>query len=169
MTIPTTHRLTALLALMLALAACRQEPAPASDTAAEAPPAETAQSAAPAAAEAAKVPGTDAIEAVDNGPLEPGAQTIGGVDTKAFAGTFATEGARITFNADGTYAMTVHAASADADLESTGTWTAQAKGNEVLLDSNDKSEPDRSYVVVSKDEIWEVGGGGRVLRREGAQ
>lgn len=168
MTIPTAHRLAAPLALTLALAACGQKPAPAGDTAAETPPAEATQPAAPAAAEPATVPGTDAIEAVDNGPLEPGAQTIGGVDTKAFAGTFATTGTRIAFNADGTYAMTVHAAGADADLESTGTWTTQAGGKRLLLDSDDKSEPDRRYDVLSRDEIRQTEGG-RTLRREGAQ
>ncbi len=170
MTVSNAHRLTALLALALtlALAACRQESAPPGD-AAEPQPVASADSA-PAAAEpeAGTIPGTDATEAIDNGPLDPAAQMVGGVHVRDFAGTFSTEGARIEFKGDGTYAMTVHAASADADLASSGSWSAEAGGNEILLDPDDKSEPDRRYTVVSKDEIRQVDGG-QTLRREGAQ
>ncbi len=168
MTVSTAHRLIAVLALALALAACRQETVPAGDTA-EPQPAASAD-AAPAATEpaAGTIPGTDAIEAVDNGPLDPAAQMVGGVHVRDFAGTFSTEGARIELKADGTYAMTVHAASADADLESAGTWSAAADGKEILLDPDDKSETDRRYTVVSKDEITQVEGG-QTLRRESAQ
>ncbi len=167
MTSSNSHRLAALAVISLAFAACtRDAPAPAAEPEAQA---QAAAEAAPA--EPAKIPGTDAIAAVDNTPAEAGVQpaenTIGGVDTKGFAGTFATEGARIEFKADGRYAMTVHAASADADLESTGTWSAAADGKTLLLDSDDKSEPDRSYTVVSKDEIAQAEGG-RTLRRTGA-
>lgn len=163
MTVPHAHRLAALV-LALMLSACQREAAPAADAAEPQPEAAAAQT--PVAPEAA-TPGTDAIETVDNGPLDPQAQSVGGVDVRAFAGIFSTEGARIEFKPDGTYAMTVHAASADADLESSGTWTVQADGTELLLDSNDKSEPDRRYAVVSKDEIRQVEGG-QTLRREGA-
>ena len=167
MTVSTFPRLTALLALALAAAACQRAPAPTNDANAGAEPATPAEPA-PTAAETATVPGTDAIEAVDNGPLDPAARTVAGVDIREFAGVFSTEGARIAFKPDGTYAMTVHAASADADLDSGGTWTAEAGGNEILLDSDDKSEPDRRYAVVSKDEIRQVEGG-QTLRRENAQ
>ena len=165
MTVSHAHRLAA-LALALMLCACQREAESAADTAEPQPETPVAQ--APAAPEAATAPGTDAIETVDNGPLDPQAQTVGGVDVRAFAGVFSTDGARIEFKSDGTYAMTVHAASADADLESSGTWTAQAGGSELLLDSDDKSEPDRRYAVVSKDEIRQVEGG-QTLRREGAR
>jgi hypothetical protein len=164
MTSSNPYRLTALAAIVLAFAACtREAPEPA-----EAPEAQAQPAAEAPAAEPAKIPGTDAIAAVDNTPAEVGVQptesTIDGVDTKGFAGTFATEGARIEFKADGTYAMTVHAASANADLESTGTWSAAADGTTLLLDSDDKSEPDRSYTVISKDEITQTEGG-QTLRR----
>lgn len=167
MTSSNPYRLAALTAIVLAFAACtREAPVPAEAPEAQAQPAEEAP-----AVEPAKIPGTDAIAAVDNTPAEAGVQpadnTIGGVDSKRFAGTFATEGARIELRADGTYAMTVHAASADADLESTGTWSAAADGKTLLLDSDDKSEPDRSYTVVSKDEITQTEGG-QTLRRVGA-
>jgi hypothetical protein len=165
MTISHTHRLAA-LALALMLSACQREAAPAADIAEPQPEAPAAQ--APAAPDAPTAPDTDAIETVDNGPLDPRAQTVGSVDVRAFAGIFSTKGARIEFKPDGTYAMTVHAASADADLESSGTWSAQAGGTELLLDSNDKAEPDRRYAVVSKDEIRQVDGG-QTLRREGAR
>ena len=155
------------IAIACLLAACaREQPAP---TTAEP---EAVEPAAPAPAEAApepaKIPGTDAIAAVDNAPAEAGVQPAGGFDAKAFAGVFAAEGARIEFKPDGTYAMTVHAASADADLESAGTWIADAGGKQVTLDSNDKSEADRHYQLVSTDELKAVEGG-QVLRREGAK
>jgi hypothetical protein len=166
MTVSHAHRLAALV-LALMLSACQREAAPAADAVDQ--PETTPTPQAPAASEVPTVPGTDAIETVDNGPLDPQARSIGGVDVRAFAGVFSTEGARIEFKPDGTYAMTVHAASANADLESSGTWTAQAAGNEILLDPDDKSESDHGYVVVSNNEIWEINGGGRVLHRQIAQ
>jgi hypothetical protein len=165
MTVSHAHRLAALV-LALMLSACQREAAPAADAADQ--PDTTPSPQAPAVSEAPTVPGTDAIETVDNGPLDPQAQSIGGVDVRAFGGVFSTEGARIEFKPDGTYAMTVHAASANADLESSGTWSAQAGGTELLLDSHDKAEPDRRYAVVSKDEIRQVDGG-QTLRHEGAR
>jgi len=167
MTSPNPYRLAALTAISLALAACTRE----ATAPAEAPQAQAQAAPEAAPAEAAKIPGTDAIAAVDNTPAEAGVQpaqtTIGGVDTKSFAGIFSTEGARIEFKADGRYAMTVHAASADADLESTGSWSATDDGKALLLDFDDKSEPDRRYTVVSKDEITQTEGG-QTLRRVGA-
>lgn len=165
MTASTARRLVGLLAIVLAIAACnREQPAP--EATPEAPAAETA-SAEPAPAEPAKIPGTDAIAAVDNAPAEAGVQPAGGFDAKAFASVYAAEGIGIDFKADGTYAMTVHAASADADLKSTGTWTVDASGKQLVLDSDDKSEADRRYELVSWDELKALDGG-QVLRRESA-
>ena len=163
---PNAFRIAALATIVLAFAACtREAPAPA-----ETPEPQAAPAAQAPAAGSAKIPGTDAIAVVDNTPAEAGVQpaenTIGGVDSKGFAGTFTAEGARIEFKPDGRYAMTVHAASANADLESTGTWTATDDGKTLLLDSDDKSEPDTRYTVVSKDEIAQTEGG-RTLRRTG--
>lgn len=165
MTVSTMRRLVGLLAIVLIIAACKRESS-APDATPEPPP--QAATTETAAAEPAKIPGTDAIAAVDNAPAEAGVQPAPGIDAKAFAGVFVAEGARIEFKPDGNYAMTVHAASADADLESTGTWSAEADGRHVLLDSNDKSETDRRYERVSPDELKAVEGG-QVLRREGTR
>lgn len=167
MTASTPHRIAVLLVATLAIAACkREQPAP------EATPVSPPQAAAPATetapTEAATIPGTDAIAAVENASAEAGVQPAAGIDAKAFAGVFVAEGARIEFKADGRYAMTVHAASADADLESTGTWSTDAGDRHVLLDPDDKSEADRRYQRVSPDELKAVEGG-QVLRREGAR
>jgi hypothetical protein len=166
MTYPHSIRIAALTTIVLAFVACtREAPAPAETPEPQAEPVTAAP-----AAEPAKIPGTDAIAVVDNTPAEAGVQpaenTIGGVDSKGFAGTFTAEGARIEFKPDGRYAMTVHAVSANADLESTGTWTTTDDGKALLLDSDDKSEPDTRYTVVSKDEIIQTEGG-RTLRRTG--
>lgn len=168
MNAPVPHRIAAALLALLALAACQREAAPPVDPAAADPAADPAAApAAEAAGTQPTLPGTDAVAVVDEGPLDPDAQTVGGLHVREFAGVFSTEGARIELRPDGTYAMTVHAASADADLDSAGTWTPQAGGREILLDPDDKSEPDRRYTVVSKDEIRQANGG-QVLRREGA-
>ena len=167
MTFTTSSRIAVTTVFVLAFAACTREgPAPA-----ETPDPQAEPAAQTPASEPAKIPGTDAIAVVDNTPAEAGVQpaerTIGGVDSKGFAGIFTAEGARVEFKADGRYAMTVHAASANADLESTGSWTATDGGKALLLDSDDKSEPDTRYTVVSKDEIIQTEGG-RTLRRTGA-
>jgi len=100
--------------------------------------------------------GTDAIAVIDHGsPVGDG----GAFDTKAFAGTFDAEGTSLAINADGSYALTVHAESAGADLTSGGTWTVQADGRELLLDPEDKSEPDRLYRIVSNDRLRAIDGG----------
>lgn len=170
MTASTPLRITALLAAALAVAACqRQEPA-------AAPEAETAATDAMAepAAEAATdtIPGTDVISATPNMSSEAGVQpqvdTLAGLEAKDFAGSFSTEGAKLELAPDGTYVLTVRAESAGADLQSGGTWTAEDGGARVLLDPGDKSGQDRSYTVVSADEL-RADEGGQVLRRDGAQ
>ena len=166
MTASTPHRIAVLLVAALAIAACKRE-----QSAMEATPEPPAAATAPVEAgpaEPGTIPGTDAISAVDNAPAQAGVQPAAGVDAKAFAGVFVAEGARIEFKADGTYAMTVHAASADADLESTGTWSTDADDRHLLLDSDDKSEADRRYELASPDELKAVESG-QVLRREGAR
>lgn len=80
---------------------------------------------------------------------------------KAFAGTFSADGNRIVLNADGSYASRM------GDAMSDGTWTADARGSQLLLDPNSKSESDQMYSVVSKNEIRAVDGEMR-LQREGA-
>ena len=166
---PATALLCASLLLPLALGACRrEEPAPSATPQAQ-PAAVPAE--APAAptqhVDPPKIAGTDAIAVTQNTSADAGtqakAQTIAGTEPKAFAGSFAATGTTLQLNADGTYAMTSRAAGG-GDLETTGTWTVEASGKELLLDSNDKANPDRRYAVVSKDEL-KATEGGQALRR----
>lgn len=174
MTAATTLRIAIALTAVLAAAACnRREPAtiqvPGEEAAAEA-----AEGARDTAEEAAseQVPGTDALSAVPTTDAEAGTQpvpeTIAGADPKAFAGTFSAEGVKLELSADGGYVMTVHAESAGADLRTDGTWTVEDGGARLLLDPNSKSEQDRTYAVVSADEL-KAEDGGQVLTREGSR
>jgi copper homeostasis protein (lipoprotein) len=169
---PTTTLLCISVAFALALGACkRDEPAPTdtpqADATAAADPAPTATT---EHVDPPRIEGTDAIAVSENTSADAGtqgtAQTVAGTELKDFAGSFAGSGTSVQLNADGTYAMTARAESAGADLQTQGTWTVQAAGKELLLDSDDKSEADRLYGVVSKDEL-KAGDGGQVLRRDG--
>lgn len=157
------HALAA-LALLLVLAGCNRD--------ADAPtvrvPATTGPEPAPVPATDAApttdpLAGTDAVDVVDHGSP---AGDVRGFDAKAFAGTYAATGTSLAVAADGTYILTVHAESADADLASAGTWTLEGDGRHVLLDPSDKSEPDRRYELVSPDELRALDGG-QSLRRGG--
>ena len=119
----------------LALAACKREaePAPAPEPAVVAPVATTA----PAAVADQSASAGDAIA----------------FDTKGFAGRFDAPGTRLEIGPDGTYRLSVQAGSAGADLETAGTWTVEADGNQILLDPNSKAEADRRYDIVSHDEL----------------
>ena len=146
------HVLFATAALALLLAGCNRpaEPeAPAADATepASQPP---AQAPVPPDAVADPTAGTDAIAVIDHGSPAGDDATF---DAKAFAGTYAAEGTSLAIVADGSYTLTVHAESAGADLSSDGTWTLQADGREILLDPEDKSEPDRRFQVVSNDRL----------------
>lgn len=172
MTAATPLRLVTLLAAILAVAACqRREPAtiqvPGEDAAAETADAgDTADEAAPGT-----IPDTDVLAATPTTEAEAGVQpvqeTIAGVDPKAFAGTFAAQGTTLELAADGSYTMTVRAESAGADLRSSGTWSAEDDGKRILLDPDSKSEQDRTYAVVSADEL-KAADGAQVLKRGGA-
>lgn len=149
----------------LLLAGCNRQAeneAPGAD--AEPAPAAQEQVATPASPDEMAGPAagpTDAIAEVDHAP--PGGDAA--FDAKAFAGTFAAEGTSLAIAADGTYTLTVHAESADADLTSGGTWTVQADGRELLLDPEDKSEPDRVYRIASADALLDAAGDTRLERR----
>lgn len=106
----------------------------------------------------------DATRVVDRAPV---AGAGAGFDARAFAGTFVAEGAALRLAADGTYAFTVRAESADADLPGTGTWTVEAGGTELLLDPDSKDAPDQRFTIASTDELVATAGG-HVLRRDGA-
>ena len=133
--------------------------------------AEPVPAASPAAAEItpddvrdpAPAPATDATEVADM--TSPTADAPRDFDTKAFAGTFAAPGTTLTVETDGRYRMSVHAESANADLESAGTWTLEADGKHVLLDPESKSDPDRRYALISNDELQPVDGGEPLRRR----
>ena len=136
----------------LALAACKRdaEPAPAPEPAIA--PAETTDPA----------PGTDATDVVDHSsPAE-----VVAFDTKGFAGRFGATGTSLDIAADGTYRLGVHAKSANANVETAGTWTVEADGKHILLDPSSKAEADRRYEIVSHDELRAVDGG-QSLGREG--
>lgn len=141
--------------------ACQRnaEPAPDAAPAAEIEP-DDVRHPAPASAPA---PTIDATEVADM--TSPVADAPRGFDTKAFAGTFAAPGTTLSIDSDGGYRMIVHAESADADLESTGTWTLEPDGKHILLDPESKSDPDRRYALASNDELQPVESGGPLHRR----
>ena len=146
------HSLLAATIAALLLAGCSPAETEAPVAGAEPVPAPQEQVATPAAPDEVAGPiagATDAIAEIDH--AAPGGDTA--FDAKAFAGTFAAEGTSLAIAADGTYTLTVRAESADADLTSGGTWTVQADGRELLLDPEDKSEPDRLYRIASSDRL----------------
>lgn len=158
---PRLSLVTCSLIAVAALAACRREqPQATPDTAAP------ASAAMPAVAATLAAPATRATPAAVAESAAPGEHTT--FDAKAFAGSFAAEGARITFDSDGGYTMRVHAQSADADIDSQGTWTLEPDSRHLLLDPSSKSEPDRRYELVSMDEL-RPDDGGVALHREGAR
>jgi len=156
------HSLPAVAIAALLLAGCNrpaETDAPVSGASAPAPLEQVATPAAPDEMAGPTAGATDAIAVIDH--AAPGGDAA--FDAKAFAGTFATEGTSLAITADGTYTLTVHAESAGADLISGGTWMVQADGRELLLDPEDKSEPDRLYRIVSNDRLRADDGG--VLER----
>lgn len=144
----------------LSLVACERADEP---PAGEAPAADVA----PPATEPAATDTTDDIDATRVVDRAPAVDAAPDFDAKAFAGTFSAEGANLQLAADGTYALTVHAESADADLTSTGTWTVEADGSELLLDPDAKDDADQRFTIASDDELV-AAEGGRVLRRDDA-
>jgi len=137
-----------------ALVACQREAAPGpAPEPAVVTPTETTD---PAAA-------TDATDVVDHS--SPAGNVVA-FDTKGFAGTFGATGTNLDIAADGTYRLSVHAESANAELETDGTWTVEADGQHILLDPNSKADADRRYEIVSHDELRAVDGG-QSLGREG--
>lgn len=130
----------------LALSACNK-PTDAAKAPAEATP---APEAAPApAAEPAPAPAADAAPAA--------------FDAAAFAGTFSGTlpcadcsgiDTQLELKADGSYALgETYQGKKDGAFKDDGTWTAEDDGKRVRLDPNSKSEDDRLFEIVSKDEI----------------
>jgi copper homeostasis protein (lipoprotein) len=153
----TTWIPVSLCLAFIALAGCRREE-PAAPTVA--PPATIA----PASVATIAAPTTTTTPLGVAASAAPGEHTD--FDAKAFAGSFAAPGTRISFDADGNYTMRVHAESANADLDTQGTWTLEPDARHVLLDPTSKAEPDRRYEVASMDEL-RPDDGGTALQREG--
>lgn len=151
---------SALLALLFATTACQRD-----QPAADQVPGDDATAAAEAPAEAVPdtIPGTDVLSATPNTTAEAGVQpfeeTIAGTEPREFAGTFSADGTTLTLATDGTYTL-----DAGDGQPTDGTWSAEADGERILLDPNSKSEDDRSYSVVSADEL-KATDGGQVLKR----
>jgi copper homeostasis protein (lipoprotein) len=143
------------LATTLALAACQRDAEPA--------PAATPEPAAEAPAAA-----TDPVAATDATEVAPSPPTAdaGAFDTKGFAGEFGATGTSLEIAGDGTYRLREQAESAGADLETAGTWTAEANGKHLLLDPHSKAEPDRHYEIVSHDELRAADGSHSLRRME---
>ncbi len=155
-------KLSAIVAVTLSvavLAACQREAATSASTTPDtsAPAASTAPASTIAAPASVAPPATVAAPA----PAEPAA-----FDAQAFAGTYTAPGARLDVTAQGGYRLSVHAESANADLVSTGTWTADPDAKHVLLQPDSKDEPAQRFEVVSKDEL-RTQDGSRTLRRSG--
>ena len=141
--------------LALSLAACRQE-------------AEPAPAAPEAAVEPAPAPAPEMTPQVSDSDLTA---KSGDVDMKAFPGTFAGTlpcascpgiDARLELQADGPFKLTeTYQGEAGAPAVVEGTWTVEDGGKRVLLDPNSKSEQDRSFEIVSNDEIRLLGQDGK--------
>jgi copper homeostasis protein (lipoprotein) len=95
----------------------------------------------------------------------------GEVDMKAFPGIFAGTlpcascpgiDTRLELQVDGPFKLTEsYQGKTGAPAVVEGTWTVEDGGKRVLLDPNSKSEPDRSYEIVSNDEIRMLGQDGK--------
>ncbi len=127
---------------ILALSACKKE--------------QPAEPAAPAAAPAAAAPAADPA-------LTAAANPVVDFDMRDFAGEFAGTlpcadcagiDTKIALAGDGTYTIreTYRGKSADA-LKGNGTWTAEDNGHRLRLDPNSKSEDDRLFEIVGKNDI----------------
>ncbi len=136
---------------LLALSACKREDS--------APVAPAATAVSPSTMHA-PAPVTVATAVGVSESAAPGEHTT--FDAKAFAGSFSDDAVEVRFAADGTYAMSTHAADA-----STGTWSLEPDARHVRLDPNAKSEDDRVYELVDNDHL-KAANGTQVLRRAGS-
>ncbi len=158
---------TRLACLALSVAAMAVTTAACQRTAPDADPAATAATTAPSAAPSPApveptppfVPATDA------------ASDAGALDVRAFAGTLlgtlpcaSCPGIRteLTLGPDGTFTLAeTYLEQADGARELKGTWSAEDDGARLRLDPDSKSDEDRVFQIVSRDEV-------RLLDRSGA-
>ncbi len=126
----------------LALSACKKE--------------QPAEPAAPAVAPAAAAPAADpALAAAANPAVD--------FDMRAFAGEFAGTlpcadctgiDTKIALADDGTYTLEeTYQGKSAAPFKGDGTWTAEDNGHRLRLDPNSKSEQDRLFEVLGKNDI----------------
>ncbi|WP_052107873.1 copper resistance protein NlpE [Aerolutibacter daejeonensis] len=144
--------------LALSLAACKQEaePTPATQVAVVEP--------APAPEMTAQASDSDL------------AAKAGAIDMKAFPGKFAGTlpcascpgiDTKLELMADGPFKLTeTYQGEAGAPNVVEGTWTVEDGGKRVLLDPNSKSEQDRSYGIMSNDEIRLLGQDGKPIESQ---
>ncbi len=118
-----------------------------------------ADAAAPAAPAAEAAPATDPALAAAATPAE--------FDYRAFAGTFSGTlpcadcpgiDTTIVLVGDGTYTLDeTHKDKQDGNFKGDGTWTAEDAGTRLRLDPNSKSDEDRLFEIVGKNEIRALG------------
>jgi copper homeostasis protein (lipoprotein) len=141
---------------LLALAACRPDPAePVEPTALP----DTATAATDASAEI--VPSAESLSS-DAAPT---------FDQRAFAGSFSGTlpcascpgiDTTLALNADGTFALTEDYQGGDVgDGQIDGTWTVEAGDKQIRLDPNSKSAEDRLYAIASNDRIDQLSADGK--------
>lgn len=139
----------------LALTGCKREPEPAAVE--------------PAATPAPVVSAPEVVE--------PTASTsdlttkVGEIDVKAFAGKFSGTlpcascpgiDTTLELSAEGQFKLSeTYQGEKDGKFNLDGTWTVEDGGKRVLLDPNSKSDEDRSYEIVSSDEIRLLGKDGK--------
>lgn len=146
--------------LALSLAACKQE-------------AEPAPAAPAAVVEPAPAPTPEMTPQSSDSDL---AAKSGAIDMKAFPGKFAGTlpcascpgiDTKLELMADGPFKLTeTYQGEAGAPTVSEGTWTIEDGGKRLLLDPNSKSDPDRSYEIVSNDEIRLLGQDGKPVKSQ---
>ncbi|TWI04717.1 putative lipoprotein NlpE involved in copper resistance [Luteimonas cucumeris] len=111
--------------------------------------------------------------AADTAPTDPAliaAATPTRFDTKGFAGTFSGTlpcadcpgiDTRIELKPDGTYALQeTYQGREDGPRSGDGNWTAEEDGQRLRLDPNSKTDEDRLFAIVGRNEI-------RLLDKEG--
>jgi copper homeostasis protein (lipoprotein) len=101
---------------------------------------------------------TGAIDETDATAVEPTALPsieAPAFDQRAFAGTFSAGANRLELKPDGTYAMTWGDAAMD------GTWTVEESDTRIRLDPNSKTEPDRVFLITSRDRLTTFGADGQ--------
>lgn len=128
------------------------------------PQSEPAPAAPAVAVEPAAAPAPEATAQASDSELTA---KSGAVDMKAFPGVFTGTlpcascpgiDTRLELGAEGPFTLTeTYQGEAGAPAVVEGTWTVEGGGKRVLLDPDSKSEQDRSYEIVSNDEIRLLG------------